>query len=243
MGTALAPVLGQALFVALRASEIIQRRLTSIVQNSTDVVTIVGADQRVRWQAASIRGVLGHEPDAIVGTRLHDLVHPDDRPALDGYFAEADGRPDHARNLTLRLAHGDGGHRHFDVVAANRLHDPSVGGYVLNMRDATDRRELEHELRSLAAQREHDAMHDPLTGLANRRRLFARLDETTTAARAAQDQARAAADRPRPLQGAQRHARPPGRRPAPARDRPAAGGRRPRAPSSWPASAATSSPC
>ena len=161
---ALAPVLGQALLVALRASEIIQRRLNSIVQNSTDVVTIVGADHRVRWQAESIRRVLGHSPDAIVGTRVHDLVHPDDRPALDGYFADADGKPEHRRNLTLRLAHGAGGHRHFDVVAANRLHDPSVEGFVLNMRDATDRRELEDELRALAAQREHDALHDPLTG-------------------------------------------------------------------------------
>jgi diguanylate cyclase (GGDEF)-like protein/PAS domain S-box-containing protein len=185
MGTALAPILGQSLFAALRASEIIQRRLTSIVQNSTDVVTIVGEDLRVRWQAASIRGVLSQEPDAIVGTHVHNLIHPDDRSALDGYFAEAAGHPDHARNLTLRLVHGEGGYRHFDVVAANRLHDPSVSGYVLNMRDATDRRELESELRSLAAQREHDAMHDPLTGLANRRRLFARLEDATAAARAA----------------------------------------------------------
>jgi diguanylate cyclase (GGDEF)-like protein/PAS domain S-box-containing protein len=185
MGVFLAPVLGQSLFAALRASEIIQRRLTSIVQNSTDVVTIVGEDLRVRWQAASIRNVLSQEPDAIVGTHVHNLIHHDDRAALDGYFAEATGHPDYARNLTLRLAHGDGGYRHFDVVAANRLHDPSVSGYVLNMRDATDRRELESELRSLAAQREHDAMHDPLTGLANRRRLFARLEDVTTAARAA----------------------------------------------------------
>jgi diguanylate cyclase (GGDEF)-like protein/PAS domain S-box-containing protein len=185
MGTALAPMLGQSLFAALRASEIIQRRLTSIVQNSTDVVTIVGEDLRVRWQAASIRTVLSQEPDAIVGTHVHNLVHPDDRSALDGYFAEAAGHPDHARNLTLRLVHGKGGYRHFDVVAANRLHDPSVSGYVLNMRDATDRRELESELRSLAAQREHDAMHDPLTGLANRRRLFTRLEDATAAARAA----------------------------------------------------------
>jgi len=185
LGSALAPVLGQGLLIALRTSEIVQRRLTSIVQNSTDVVTIVGADLRIRWQAASIRGVLAQDPELLVGTRLHDLVHPDDRVALDGYFAEAKDRPNHARNLTLRLAHGDGGYRHFDVVAANRLHDPAVGGYVLNMRDATDRRELESELRSLAAQREHDATHDPLTGLANRRRLFASLDGATSAARSA----------------------------------------------------------
>ena len=181
---ALVPLMCQALLAALRASEIIQRKLNSIVQNSTDVVTIVGADQRIRWQAESIRNVLGHAADDIVGARLHDLVHPDDRPSLDGYFDAADGQPEYARNLTLRLAHGEGGHRHFDVVAANRLHDHSVEGFVLNMRDATDRRELEHELRSLVSQREHDAMHDPLTGLANRRKLFTKLDEATTAARA-----------------------------------------------------------
>ena len=149
------------------------------------MITIVGADERIRWQAASIRGVLGQEPTALVGTHFRDLVHADDRAALDGYFTESAGRPDHARNLTLRLSHGQGGHRHFDVVAANRLHDPAVAGYVLNMRDATDRRELELELRQLAAQREHDANHDPLTGLPNRRRLLARLEDTTQAAREA----------------------------------------------------------
>jgi diguanylate cyclase (GGDEF)-like protein/PAS domain S-box-containing protein len=185
VGTSLAVILGQSLSVALRASETIQRRLTSIVQNSTDVVTIVGADLRIRWQAASIRGVLAQDPEALVGRPVGELIHPDDRAALTGYFTEAEGRPDHARNLTLRLVHGEGGFRHFDVVAANRLHDSAVDGYVLNMRDATDRRELESELRSLAAQREHDAMHDPLTGLANRRRLFSCLDEATAAAREA----------------------------------------------------------
>ena len=77
---ALVPLMCQALLAALRASEIIQRSLNSIVQNSTDVVTIVGADQRIRWQAESIRNVLGHAADDIVGTRAA-RPRPPGRPA------------------------------------------------------------------------------------------------------------------------------------------------------------------
>jgi diguanylate cyclase (GGDEF)-like protein len=82
------------------------------------------------------------------------------------------------------MRHGDGSHRPFDVVASNRLHDESVEGFVLNLRDATERVELERELRALAAQREHDANHDPLTGLANRRKLFTRLEAAIAEAKA-----------------------------------------------------------
>jgi diguanylate cyclase (GGDEF)-like protein len=46
-------------------------------------------------------------------------------------------------------------------VATNLLHEPSVGGVVLNSRDVSDQRSLEDQLR-------HQTFHDPLTGLANR---------------------------------------------------------------------------
>ena len=72
---ALVPLMCQALLAALRASEIIQRRLNSIVQNSTDVVTIVGADQRIRWQAESIRNVLGHAAGSGYGRPTHGGRH------------------------------------------------------------------------------------------------------------------------------------------------------------------------
>ncbi len=96
------------------------------------------------------------------------------------------GRPSRGFSLALalRLRDSDGHYQQFDVVACNRLHDPAVCGHVLNMRDATERHRLERELRELATQREHDAMHDPLTGLANRRRLFAVLEQGLVTARA-----------------------------------------------------------
>jgi diguanylate cyclase (GGDEF)-like protein/PAS domain S-box-containing protein len=184
LGTALVPLIMQALGGALRSSEASQRRLRSLVQNSTDVTTVVGADLRVRWQAESIRAALGVDPRAVVDQPMLELVHPGDRGELERYFADAEGRPDETRAMTLRMRHGDGGDRPFDVVASNRLHDESVEGFVLNLRDATERVDLERELRALAAKREHDANHDPLTGLANRRKLFARIQEAIAEARA-----------------------------------------------------------
>jgi diguanylate cyclase (GGDEF)-like protein/PAS domain S-box-containing protein len=186
VGLALAPVVMQALGSALRSSDASQRRLRSLVQNSTDVMTVVGADLRVRWQAESIRGALGLDAGAIVDKPLLDLVHPGDRAELERYFSEAQGAggPGFTRAMTVRVRHGDGSHRPFDVVASNRLHDESVEGFVLNLRDATERVELERELRALAAQREHDANHDPLTGLANRRKLFSRLEAAIGEAKA-----------------------------------------------------------
>ena len=57
--------------------------------------------------------------------------------------------------------HADGRHRRVEIVASNLVDDPDVGGYVLNIRDDTERRALEDQLT-------HMAFHDPLTDLANR---------------------------------------------------------------------------
>jgi diguanylate cyclase (GGDEF)-like protein/PAS domain S-box-containing protein len=181
LGTSLVPLIMQALGGALRSSEASQRRLRSLVQNSTDVMTVVGADLLVRWQAESIRGALGVDARTIVDEPILELVHPDDRAELAGYFESPGGE---ARAMTLRMRHTDGSFSPFDVVASNRLHDASVEGFVLNLREATERVELERELRALAAQREHDANHDPLTGLANRRKLFGRLEAAIAEAKA-----------------------------------------------------------
>lgn len=184
LGTGVAPLVMQALRTACERSEQSERRLASLIQNSTDIVTVVAEDLMIRWQADSIRNVLGHDPRRLLGTPVLDLVHDHDRPILSQYFAEARSEPGISRTLTAQLRHADGGYRHFDVVAANRLHDPSVAGFVLNMRDVSDAWQLERELRELAARREHEAMHDPLTGLANRRLLSAELDQSLGLAKA-----------------------------------------------------------
>lgn len=182
LGMVLIPGVMYTLNAALARLERNERRLRSLVQNSTDIVSVVGDDLQVRWQADSMRSVLGHDPRQVLQTPLLELVHKQDRPALERYFLEAREQPGHARTLTLRMRHADGSYRHVETVAANRLHDESVQGFVLNMRDATERLRLEAELRELAQQLEHDSLHDPLTGLANRRQLFIHLQQAVAVA-------------------------------------------------------------
>jgi diguanylate cyclase (GGDEF)-like protein/PAS domain S-box-containing protein len=143
---------------ALRASE---ERFRSLVQNSSDVITILDADGSVRWHSESLRRVFGYDPERLLHTDELTLVHPDDHDRVAGFVAEAGMRPGVTAAATWRVRHRDGTWLHTETVAANLLDDPNVRGLVLNTRDVSERKQLEDQL-------VHQAFHDGLTGLANR---------------------------------------------------------------------------
>jgi diguanylate cyclase (GGDEF)-like protein/PAS domain S-box-containing protein len=150
-----------ALAAERRATEIrSEARLRALVEHSSDVVTVIGRDLLIEWQAPSVRRVLGHDPDAMLGQPLTGLVHPDDVGAVERFLRDS---LEHlgSHTMSARLRHAAGGWRTVETVIDNRLEDPAVSGLVLNMRDVTIRKVLEDELR-------HQAFHDALTGLANR---------------------------------------------------------------------------
>jgi diguanylate cyclase (GGDEF)-like protein len=74
-----------------------------------------------------------------------------------------------------RVRHRQGTWCHVEVVANNLLRDPTVEGIVLTMRDVSERKGLEEELK-------HQAFHDALSGLANRALFRDRLDHASARA-------------------------------------------------------------
>jgi diguanylate cyclase (GGDEF)-like protein/PAS domain S-box-containing protein len=152
-----------------------EERLHALVEHSTDVVTVIGPDKLVTWQARSLERVLGFHPDVLLGRSLTTIVHEDDVALVERFLQASLERPG-SRTINARFRHAHGGWRHIEAVADNRLSDPAVSGVVLNMRDITERKQLEDELR-------HQAFHDSLTGLANRALFEDRLAHAVALAR------------------------------------------------------------
>ncbi|MDE3095466.1 MAG: EAL domain-containing protein [Chloroflexota bacterium] len=151
---------------ALRQSE---ERFRSLVQHASDMITVIDADTTVRYQSPSVARVLGRAPEDIVGTKLSDLVHPDDVGSMLAVLSEVVSKGDGLAVAEARMLHSDGSWRSLEFIGTDQRHNPAIGGMVLNIRDVTERKSLERQLR-------YQALHDPLTKLANRTRFADRLD-------------------------------------------------------------------
>ena len=142
-----------------------EARFRSLAQNSSDVITIVDVTGRITYQSSSVCRVFGYAVETLQGADVRDWVHPDDLHQLVQLLAD-DPSPVEAASasplLDMRLRHHDGTWRHSETAVTSMFHDPSVRGLVLNTRDVSERVALEAELRA-------QALHDPLTGLANRK--------------------------------------------------------------------------
>ncbi len=150
----------------LRESE---ERFRSLVQNASDLVTVIDADTTITYQSPSITRLLAYTPEQIVGTRLSDLVHIDDLSRTVAVLHDAMKDSGGVAVAEARVRHRDGTWRDVEFVGSNQFANRAIGGFVLNIRDVTERKLLEQQLR-------HQAMHDPLTKLANRTRFSDRLE-------------------------------------------------------------------
>jgi diguanylate cyclase (GGDEF)-like protein/PAS domain S-box-containing protein len=138
-----------------------EARFASLVQHSSDVVTVIETDTTIRYASPSAERVLGYAPEQLEGTRLADLLHPDDvARALSFLSSVTEGEGDTGL-LEFKLRHADGSFLHTETLRTVLLHDPNVHGIVLNTRDIGERKAFEEQL-------SHQAFHDSITGLANR---------------------------------------------------------------------------
>src|ERR687897_2279205 len=153
-----------------------EERFRSLVQNSSDIITILGADGTVHYVSPAVEKVTGYKPEEQQGTNAFGSVHPDDTEQALNTFAEVLKRPGLHPPLEFRVPHKDGSWRYLEHVVNNLVDDPAVRGVVVNSWDLTEHKALVEQL-------SYQAFHDLLTGLPNRALFMDRLEHTLTRAK------------------------------------------------------------
>jgi len=143
------------------AREANETRFRSLVQHSTDLITIIDGGDAIRYMSPAITRVFGYASHSLEGSALRALVHPEDVVSMLGFLSDAAKPGSRAITSHWRMKSASGSWCRVENVAVNLLTDPTVSGLVLTTRDVTHRVALEEQL-------VHRAFHDELTGLANR---------------------------------------------------------------------------
>ena len=143
----------------LKASE---TRFQALIEHSTDVFAILGADGRFTYCSPSATRQLGYDPDELVGQPGFDFLHPDDVPRVRTTFDTVLQRDQASAREAFRLRHKDGSWRALESTAKNLLSEPAVAGVVVNARDDTERQRSEAAVRRSEAEHRDLLEHAPL---------------------------------------------------------------------------------
>jgi len=146
-------------------------RFEALVANTTDMIMVLDRVGTIAYISPAAEHELGRSVEELTGENVLDLLHPDDREALGPFIERVLNSEDRAERGELRLRAASGDWDWFEVSAVNRLHDPSVEGFVAIMHNITERRQFQEELT-------HQAYHDSLTGLPNRSGFLDELERT-----------------------------------------------------------------
>jgi diguanylate cyclase (GGDEF)-like protein/PAS domain S-box-containing protein len=151
-----------------------EQRYRDLVLNSKDVLAVLEPDLTVGYISPNVEELLGFPTQDLVATTISNLLTEESTELFTQFLDEARGD---LQNDVVELELRTTGRR--NRIGEITLSERDGGGYTVSIRDVTEQRRLERNLRD-------QALYDGLTGLANRSTLHFELQQRLQRLRAAE---------------------------------------------------------
>ena len=125
---------------ALQQSEL---KFRSLIENSTDIITMANAEGNIFYGSPSAKKILGYDESDYMGKHVCTFIHPDSLPAITELLQNLTTSTSKLFTIDVKVFDKSGNERWVHGLASNMLDVPGVNALVGNFRDITERKRSE----------------------------------------------------------------------------------------------------
>jgi PAS domain S-box-containing protein len=124
-------------------------RFRSLVQNGSDLTTILDEKGYYVYCSPAIKRILGYYPESMEGKNAFAFIHPEDAVIIKAYLSKKQAGG-YVELIPFRFKNAQGEWRWLESRVTNQCDNPEINGYVFNSRDITEKKMSEAEINKLS---------------------------------------------------------------------------------------------
>ncbi len=134
--------------IALEESE---TRFRNLVQNSSDIITILNSAGEITYESPSFYRAFDYDEQDIIGMSAFDFIHPEDLENVKESLMSLIVETIETATVTFRFKKKNGQYIYLESVGNNLLNESGINGIVVNSRDVSERFENELQFKEYAS--------------------------------------------------------------------------------------------
>jgi len=124
-----------------------EAKFRSLIQNSSDIITLLTAEGIVEYESPSVERIVGFKPEELVGKNVFEYIHSEDLETVVQAFQALIQHPRTSLKVEFRFRCCDGSWCFLESTGTNLLNDRSVKSVVINSRVISERKQAEEALK------------------------------------------------------------------------------------------------
>ncbi len=125
-----------------------EQRFRALADQSLDIIVVINRKGIITYENKAVKASLGYKPEVRIGASSLDNIHPDDIESnLNSFKTIFTDINSPVFRTEIRLRHKDGSWRIFEEIASGLSKDNKVESIIINLRDITDRKQVEEALK------------------------------------------------------------------------------------------------